>query len=273
MSLIVTHGFINNCRRLGTCTKNLPTFLNIRPTYGKPKIMASPTFEPIKVKETTNYARLCRLLVVTGTEALRKVFDRILPAESLPLFLASQPVRETLRSLRQGKRQLLHSTQWEKLNPKKGSPVSLANFDLTLLTVLLRIMACELSPSSADVDRRDPPVVSESLQADIVRLKYYRNMVYSHCNHASLSEETFSSYWETIRKVMIRLGGHTFGAIIDKMKYERMDADIGGHYQELLKQLVKHEEMIEERLKRIKGTCRRLHVFEISVHFEWSCES
>ena len=42
-------------------------------------------------KETTNYARLCRLLVDIGTQALRNTFDTIHPPANLTLFY--QPIK------------------------------------------------------------------------------------------------------------------------------------------------------------------------------------
>ena len=41
--------------------------------------MASTLPSFASTKETTNYARLCRLLVDVGTQALRDTFDRVHP--------------------------------------------------------------------------------------------------------------------------------------------------------------------------------------------------
>ena len=49
-------------------------------------------------KETTNYARLCRLLVDVGTQALRDTFDAIHPPTNLHTILTVN--KTTLQSLK-----------------------------------------------------------------------------------------------------------------------------------------------------------------------------
>ena len=51
--------------------------------------MASATLTTSSSKETTNYARLCRLLVDIGTGALRDTLDAIHPPANLPSVLAA----------------------------------------------------------------------------------------------------------------------------------------------------------------------------------------
>jgi len=99
-------------------------------------------------KETTNYARLCRLLVDLGSKAMRDTFDKVNPPLTLHKVLLSH--RPTLQALYTGSigkkkvKKVLNPTQWGKLYPVH-SPVTSANFDITLLTVLLRNI-CGLSP-------------------------------------------------------------------------------------------------------------------------------
>ena len=100
--------------------------------------MASPPAPSVaSTKETTNYARLCRLLVDVGSQALRDTFDGIHPPAGLHLVLApGTPEHGTLQSLR--KKRILNATQCRKLYPTIPSSVSSASFDITLLMVLLR---------------------------------------------------------------------------------------------------------------------------------------
>ena len=62
-------------------------------------------------RETTNYARLCRLLVELGTRALKDTFDSIHPPATLHAVLAGN--KTVLRSLR-GKK-IINPAQWGKL--------------------------------------------------------------------------------------------------------------------------------------------------------------
>ncbi|RMX52691.1 hypothetical protein pdam_00004230 [Pocillopora damicornis] len=52
--------------------------------------VATPSYH--STKETTNYARLCRLLVDAGSDALRDAFDKSRPTGDLNSVLSSPPV-------------------------------------------------------------------------------------------------------------------------------------------------------------------------------------
>ena len=101
-----------------------------------------PSFHP--TKETTNYARLCRLLVDAGAHVLRETFDKKRPTESLDTVLPTPSTHAILQSLR--KKRVLNPTQWGKLYPAIKSSVSSTNFDITLLMVLLRNICCLIPP-------------------------------------------------------------------------------------------------------------------------------
>ena len=60
-------------------------------------------------KETTNCARLCRLVVDVGSQALRNTFDSIHPPAGLHGVLTKPPAHLILQTLR--KRRILNPTQ------------------------------------------------------------------------------------------------------------------------------------------------------------------
>ena len=103
--------------------------------------MASATPATPSTKETTNYARLCRVLVDVGACALRDCFDSICTPKLLHTVLAAN--KPKLKSLRS--RKIINATQWGKLFPAISSSVSSNHFDITLLVTLLRNI-CGLSP-------------------------------------------------------------------------------------------------------------------------------
>ena len=210
--------------------------------------MASASPPLASTKGTTNYARLCRLLVDVGTLALRDAFDRIHPQAGLHGVLIHPPVHPTLRSLR--KKRILNLTQWRKLYPTLSSSLSSANFDITLLVLLLK-NTCGLSPPTCGWNSL-PPAEDNSIEANIARVLCYRNEVYSRGNQAFVDDQMFSSYWVEISNVLVELGGgkSNYGATIDQLKTEDMDPDIEEHYQELLKEWKKEDNRITE----IKGT-------------------
>ena len=208
-------------------------------------------------KETTNYARLCRLLVNVSAHILRETFDRRRPTGDLHTFLSSHPVHAVLQSLR--KKRILSPLQWGKLYPAIKSAVSSKNFDITLLMVLLRNICGLVRPATG----RDtlPPETDTTLEADIVRIKCYRNTVYGHASQASVDDPLFNQYWQDIQDALVRLGGAGYQSAIDDLRKECMDPDFEEHYKELLKQWVVDEVSIKERLE------------EMAEHFKESKEA
>ena len=93
-----------------------------------------------------------------------------------------------------------------------------------------------------------PPATDTTLEADIVRIKCYRNTVYGHASQASVDDPTFNQYWQYIQDALVRLGGADYQSAICDLKKECMDPDFEEHYKELLKQWVVDEFSIKERL-------------------------
>ena len=208
-----------------------------------------PTFP--STKETTNYARLCRLLVDIGTQALRDTFDAIHSPANLHLALAGN--KATLQPLRA--RKIINPIQWGKLFPVIPTSVSSRDFDTTLLMVLLRNL-CGLIPPPTGWDAL-PAITDLSREADIVRVKYFRNTVYGHAEHASVDDTTFNNYWRDIRDTLVRLGGIQYATAVDDLRNECMDPEVQDHYRDFLSQWKKDDDSIKEELNEIK---KILHV-------------
>ncbi len=204
---------------------------------------ATPSFP--STKEANNYERLCRLLVGIGSQVLRETFDRVRPPGSLHTVLANPAVHAQLQSLR--KKRVLSTQQWRKLYPVIKSSVLSANFEPTLLVILLRNI-CSLVPPSTGWDNL-PLVTDTTLEADIARIKFYVNTVYySHGSDASVDDATFGVYWNDIKDPLVRLGGACYRDAIDDLENDSMDPDFEEHYQELLKQWVEDEDRINDKL-------------------------
>lgn len=80
-------------------------------------------------------------------------------------------------------RRVLNPTQWGNLYPPINTTVSSKTFNITLLVVLLRNI-CSFSPPATGWDAL-PPATDVSTEADIVRVKYFRNTVYGHADKES----------------------------------------------------------------------------------------
>ena len=208
---------------------------------------SAPTFAPSN-KETTNYARLCRLLVDGGTKALKYTFDKFhSPANLFNVLKAGSAEHSTLQSIR--KRKIINATQWGKLYPSPPSSVTSEHFDITLLMVLLRNI-CGLAAPTTGWDGL-PPASDTSVEANIARVKHYRNSVYGHASQASVDDPTFNSLWQDISGALVALG--VDAAAITKLKTEVTDPDTDTHYRELLKEWKKDEDSIKDQLDRMEG--------------------
>ena len=212
---------------------------------------ASPTF-PIS-KETTNYVRLCVLLVDVGSKVLRKTFDRIRPQGPLDTVLGTPPTSITLTSLL--RRKVVNPSQWSILYPAIKSSVSSENFDITLLMVLLRNI-CGLTPPAAGWDALPSPT-DVNCEDELARIKYYRNTVYGHAAQASVDDTKFNDYWMNIRDTLVRLGGADYQAPIDGLQYAYMDRDTEERYMEMLKQWKVDEDVIgvvlKDKINNVEG--------------------
>ena len=208
--------------------------------------MASAAPTASSTKETTNYARLCRLLVDIGTQALRETFDAIHAPANLHAVLAANIT--TLQSL--SAKKIINPIQLGKLFPAIPSSVSSHDFDTTLLMVLLRNL-CGLTPPLTGWDAL-PAVTDLSREADIARVKYYRNTVYGHAENASVDDIKFNDYWRDIRDTLVRLGGVSYEAAIHDLRTECMDPVAEDHYRQLLSQWKIDEDNIKEELGEIK---------------------
>lgn len=225
---------------------------------------AAPTAS--STKETTNYARLCRLLVDVGTQALRDTFDAIHPPANLHKILTAN--KTALHSLRTKK--VINATQWGKLFPAIPISVSSKEFDITLLMVLLRNV-CGLPSPAAGWDTL-PAVTDVGREDDVARIKYYRNTVYGHAECASVDDSTFSTYWGDIRDTLVRLGGAKYKAAIDNLETECMDPEVEDHCKDLLCQWKKDEENVKDQLNElgseIKNVAKRLDDLSSSLTLE-----
>ena len=189
-------------------------------------------------KETTNYARLCRLLVDVGTQVLRETFDKIYPPGSLHTVLTTATVNAKLASMK--KMRVINLTQWRTL---MSPTVSSEDFDITLLVALLRNICGLAAPLTG---WNSPPSSTDTTKAaDIVRIKIRRNEVFAHANRASVDDANFNTYWIDIEKPLVRLGGPSYQAIIDNLKTECMDPEREQHYQDLLNCVACRKSMLE----------------------------
>ena len=149
------------------------------------------------LQEKANYSRICQLLVDKGGDALRSPFHVMHPPSTLAAVLnVNKSVLKTIRY------RVISPSQWGLLFPASGAPDS-KNFDITLLTILLRNI-CGLSSPTTGWNVM-PPAGDTSISADILRIKIFRNQVY-HIASPQLDDTTFETLWQEISKPLVKLG-------------------------------------------------------------------
>jgi WD40 repeat protein len=157
--------------------------------------MASPSQI---LNDQANGARLSRLLVNKGTQALRAALDFMYRSSTLAAVLNTN--KATLKTLRY---KVINRSQWKLLYPSSGPPDS-QNFDVTLLTVLLRNI-CGLTRPASGWDAL-PPDSDTSVAANIAKIKFYRNQVHAHITTTEIADNEFENLWLKISKALIGLG-------------------------------------------------------------------
>ena len=150
----------------------------------------------VDLQEKVNFTRLSRLMVDKGTEALRNTFDGIHRPASLPAVLNANKT-----SLLRLKPRVINNSQWNLLYPPSGDPPDAKTFDVTLLTVLFRNI-CGFPKTGWSVA---PVDTDRSTQANIVRIKSYRNEVYAHVTSTQVDNATFESLWQKISQALVEL--------------------------------------------------------------------
>ena len=138
--------------------------------------------DPSKAK--ANFSRVCQLLVDEGGGALGAVLHAIHPPSTLAAVLNAN------KSILQQTSAINHS-QWNVLFPTSGAAPDSNNFDITLLTILLRNI-CGL-PSPATGWNVMPPAGDTSKSADVVKIKLFRNEICGHTARAQLDDAKFET--------------------------------------------------------------------------------
>ena len=205
-------------------------------------VMATSASAPLASSvEKTNGAKLSRLLIDGGTTVLRNIFDHYHHPANLVTDLNSH--HKTLRSLLRGR--ILKKPQWDLLFPPSGVAPDSRSFDITLLFLLLTNI-CGLSCPSSGWHSK-PHASDNSFEANLARIKFYRNELYGHVTTTSVDESTFNNLWQEISSVLVALG-------LDKAEIDRLKDEHCGEedYIDALLDWASSEEDIKSHLRDIR---------------------
>ena len=188
--------------------------------------------------EKTNGFKLMRLIVDGGTEALRQTLTKYCPG-NLQVVLSHH---HTLLKLKHKK--IINQNQWDKSYPAVSVPPNINDFDITLLCVLLKNI-CGLKSHKDSIWHNIPIVSDHSVEADIVRVRLFRNERFGHISNTAVSDGDFQSFWAEISVPLVRLG-------IDQREIHRLTNEACGkeEVERVLKKWEKSESEIMKALKR-----------------------
>ena len=212
--------------------------------------------------EKTNGAKLSRLLIDGGTMVLRKIFDRYHPSANLLADLNAN--YHTLSNLL--RRRVLHKPQWDLLFPPGGATPDSNTFDITLLFLLLTSI-CGLTPPPSGWHIK-PAASDNSIEANLARIKFFRNKLYGHVTTTGIDTPTFSALWLELSAVLVALG-------LPQAEIERLKAEHCGEedFIDVLFEWVDREADIKKKLKEIRQvqtetqqTVGEVRQFQIKTH-------
>ena len=198
-------------------------------------------------REKINGSKLSRLIIDGGTTVLRNIFDHYHPPVNLASDLNSH--FSVLTNLL--RKRVLNIHQWNKLFPPGGGVPDSNTFDITLLFLLLTTI-CGLSPPLTGWHTK-PPTGDNSLEANLARVKFFRNELYGHVTSTGVDATSFSSFWHEISIALHSLG-------LDQAEIDRLKAEQGGEqdYLDALIEWADSEQEIITQLTDIRQTQLRL---------------
>ena len=177
----------------------------------------SAAYEALRATdEKANFQRLTRLLMRGGLALLKEVFDSIHPPPNFPAVLSNPVIKTQLKTLRRNR--VLTHPEWNCLyNPSgPGTYGKSTDFDISLLCKLLRAI-CNLTPPATGWDIL-PNSTDHSLEADLVRIKFYRNKIYGHNHSMEITNADFEKLWMEISEALLRIASSISSAKRDEWK-------------------------------------------------------
>ena len=177
----------------------------------------SAAYEALRATdEKANFQRLTRLLMRGGLALLKEVFDSIHPPPNLPAVLSNAVIKTQLQTLRRNR--VLTHPEWNCLyNPSgPGTYGKSTDFDISLLCKLLRAI-CSLTPPATGWDIL-PNSTDHILEADLVRIKFYRNKIYGHNHSMEITNADFEKLWMEISEALLRIASSISSAKRDEWK-------------------------------------------------------
>lgn len=144
-------------------------------------------------RETTNLARIARIILGPCTDVLRAVLKNQISPTDLKTKVLSYIATKRTPIITTNQKQLVDSEDYSK-------------FDITLLYFLLRNI-CTITPHFKQ-SGNSPLVSDRSVSANIERIRLTRNEYYGHYSSFSISKSDFEDKWKYLFQTVKELEKH-----------------------------------------------------------------
>ncbi|XP_040081029.1 E3 ubiquitin-protein ligase DZIP3 isoform X13 [Oryx dammah] len=190
---------------LGASYKKLMS-LKITDTDIRPKIslkFGTKDEMPIFKLDYNYFYHLLHIIIVSGTDIVRQIFDEALPP---PLLRKELLIHKNVLEPYYNHLWTNHPLggAWHLLYPPNKELPQSKQFDLYLLLALIKHL--NVFPAPKKGWNMEPPPSDLSKSADILRLCKYRDILLSEILMNGLTESQFNSIWKKVSDILLRLG-------------------------------------------------------------------
>uniref|UniRef100_A0A8D0QKI4 E3 ubiquitin-protein ligase DZIP3 n=1 Tax=Sus scrofa TaxID=9823 RepID=A0A8D0QKI4_PIG len=190
---------------LGASYKKLMS-LKITDTDIRPKIslkFSTKDEMPIFKLDYNYFYHLLHIIIVSGTDIVRQIFDEAMPP---PLLKKELLIHKNVLEPYYNHLWTNHPLggAWHLLYPPNKELPQSKQFDLYLLLALIKHL--NVFPAPKKGWNMEPPSSDLSKSADILRLCKYRDILLSEILMNGLTESQFNSIWKKVSDILLRLG-------------------------------------------------------------------
>ncbi|XP_060590119.1 uncharacterized protein LOC132745241, partial [Ruditapes philippinarum] len=197
--------------------------------------------------------RLQMLIIDGGLAVLRNYVDQELSAQSITLSGCLAKEKTTIKLLKG--RGIITQVQYDVLYPSSGT-ISTSDLDITLIICLMRSLKCfklnknfnwNISPGQSDT----------SIEADICRLKNYRNEICHISTTTGIQYNDFSTKWKEIEQILLRFDKvypiKDFHQTITDFEYSPLDPQTEQRVTDEIEKWEKHDKAVEAEIELLKA--------------------
>uniref|UniRef100_A0A452TF05 E3 ubiquitin-protein ligase DZIP3 n=2 Tax=Ursus TaxID=9639 RepID=A0A452TF05_URSMA len=190
---------------LGASYKKLMS-LKITDTDIRPKIslkFSTKDEMPIFKLDYNYFYHLLHIIIISGTDIVRQIFDEAMPP---PLLKKELLIHKNVLEPYYNHLWTNHPLggAWHLLYPPNKELPQSKQFDLYLLLALIKHL--NVFPAPKKGWNMEPPSSDLSKSADILRLCKYRDILLSEILMNGLTESQFNSIWKKVSDILLRLG-------------------------------------------------------------------